>query len=240
MVRKNKGNICVIGAGRFGSAVIDELINQNISVLVIDVEPKELLKYNSSPLVTTVIADASDIQALHALGISEIKTVIVGSPNNIEIVATLLELNIEHIIARASSSSHARVLKQIGVDLIIRPEIESGARTALIATNSNFIKFSKSLTELGNGFVIGSSQILNNNYINIQLKDLKLNNAGITLVLIKRGRDSFLPKADTKFQIGDELMVVGKINDITKFFGLLNQDNPVVLKKTIKKIWAKN
>ena len=73
------------------------------------------------------------------------------------------------------------------------------------------------------------------NFINIQLKDLKFNNYGITLVLIKRGRDSFLPKADIKFQIGDELMVVGKIADVTKFFGLLNEDNPTIISKRINK-----
>ena len=56
-----------------------------------------------------------------------------------------------------------------------------------------------------------------------------------TLVLIKRGRDSFLPKADIKFQIGDELMVVGKIADVTKFFGLLNEDNPTIISKRINK-----
>lgn len=235
MSRKKKSNICVIGVGRFGSAVIEELVSQDISVLAIDMDEKQLSNYVNSPLVTTVVADASDIQTLQALGITEMETIIVSSPNNIEVVATLLELNIEHIIARAASSRHARVLRQIGVDLIVRPEVEAGARTALIATNSNFIKFSKTLTEIGNGFVIGSSHVLNNNFINIQLKDLKFNNYGITLVLIKRGRDSFLPKADIKFQIGDELMVVGKIADVTKFFGLLNEDNPTIISKRINK-----
>ena len=150
--------------GRFGSAVIEELVSQDISVLAIDMDEKQLSNYVNSPLVTTVVADASDIQTLQALGITEMETIIVSSPNNIEVVATLLELNIEHIIARAASSRHENVLRQIGVDLIVRPEVEAGARTALIATNSNFIKFSKTLTEIGNGFVIGSSHVLNNNF----------------------------------------------------------------------------
>ncbi|MBD5423480.1 MAG: TrkA family potassium uptake protein [Mycoplasma sp.] len=239
-VKKNKSSICVIGIGRFGTAVVDELIEQNISVLAIDTNEKELLKYSNSPLVTTIAADAADIQTLQSLGVNEINTVIIGAPNNIEVVAALLELNIEHIIARAASSRHARVLKQIGVDLIVRPETETGARTALIATNSNFIKFSKTLTEIGNGFVIGSSNVLNDDYVNIQLKDLKFNYFGITLVLVKRGDDSFLPKADTKFEIGDELMVVGKTNDVTKFFGLLNEDNPIVVSRNKRRKWIKS
>ncbi len=221
---KRINNICVIGAGRFGSAVVDQLIEQDEPVLVIDFDEKQLSKYSSFPLITSITADAADIKALQSLGIDEIETVIVATPNNIEIVATLLELNIEHIIARATSNRHARVLKQIGVDLIVRPEYEAGTRTALVAANANFIKFSKSLTELGNGFVIGSTQVLNDDYVGIPLKNMKLVKFGITLVLIKRGNDTYLPTAETIFALGDELMLVGKVADVTKFFGILNKN----------------
>lgn len=225
MAKSKKNNICVIGCGRFGSAIVDELIQQDKSVMIIDQNDKTMAKYQSQSLVTTFILDASDINTLQSIGIDEIETVIVATPDNIEIVAVLLELNIEHIIARASSSRHARVLKQIGVDMIVRPEIETGIRTALIATNSNFIKFSKTLTELGNGFVIGSSQILNSKYINIELKDLKFNKLGVSLVLVKRGYETFMPLANTKFSLGDELTVAGKVSSITKFFGLINEND---------------
>ena len=211
---------------------MEKLIEQNIPVLAIDMDEKQLSKYSNYPLVTLINTDATDINTLQSIGIEEIETIIVATPNNIEIVAVLLELNIEHIIARASSTRNARVLKQIGVDLIIRPEVESGIRTALIAANSNFIKFSKSLTELGNGFVIGSSQLLNSKLINVELKSLKFNKLGVTLVLIKRGNETFLPSANLTFNLGDELMIVGKTSDVTKFFGILNENNPDVTKRT--------
>ncbi len=221
-IKKNRNNICVIGLGRFGFAVVSELIEQDIPVLVIDSDEKRLARFSNYPSVTTIVADASDPKILESLGINEIETIIVAISNNIDIIAILLELNIENIIARSSSSSHARILRQIGVDYIVRPEYESGTRTALIATNINFIKFSKSLTELGDGFVIGSTQILNNNYVGIELKNMHLNKLGLTLVLYKRDNQTHLPSANAKFQIGDELVVVGKIRDVTNFFGVLN------------------
>lgn len=228
--KKKKNNVCVIGIGRFGSAVVDELLNQDIPVIAIDMNEKELSRYSNIPLVTPIVADASDIKILQEIGVDEIETVIVGTPNNIEIVATLLELNLENIIARAATIRHARVLKQIGVDLIVRPEIEAGTRTALIAANANFIKFSKSLTELGNGFVIGSFQLLNFNFVNKSLKDLKLNNFNITLVLIKRGNETILPNANVYLNLGDELTVVGKIEHVTKFSEIVNQGTPERIK----------
>lgn len=221
--KNNKNSICIIGVGRFGSAVIDELLNQDIPILAIDLDEKELSKYANMPLITPIIADASDFKTLQKLGINEIETVIVGTPNNIEIVAILLELNVEHIIARASSIGHARVLKQIGVNLIVRPEKESGTRTALIATNSNFIKFSRSLTELGDGFVIGSTQLLDAKYTNIPLKNLQFNKFNVSIILVKRANESFLPTGDFVLNLGDELTIVGKISNVTKVFGLLNE-----------------
>lgn len=219
MIKKN--NVCVIGVGRFGTAVIEQLVEQNHSVLAIDLDSKALTKV-SSPLVSTVILDAADLKGLQSSGIQEIDTVIVGLSENIEIVAALLELNIKHIIARASSNRHARVLRQIGVDVIVRPERESGIQTAIIATNSNFIKFSKSLTEIGEGFVIGSSYLINEKYVDISIKDAGFNNLGITIVLIKRNNDTFLPSGNLKLSLNDALTVVGKIKDVTNFFGLIN------------------
>ncbi|MBR3347829.1 MAG: TrkA family potassium uptake protein, partial [Mycoplasmataceae bacterium] len=189
-------------------------------------------KYANMPLITTIIADASDFKTLQKLGINEIETVIVGTPNNIEIVAILLELNVEHIIARASSIGHARVLKQIGVNLIVRPEKESGTRTALIATNSNFIKFSRSLTELGDGFVIGSTQLLDAKYTNIPLKNLQFNKFNVSIVLVKRANESFLPTGDFVLNLGDELTIVGKITNVTKIFALLNEQYTTENKRT--------
>lgn len=219
MAKRN--NVCVIGTGRFGTAVIEQLVEEDHSVLAIDLDEKSLSKI-ASPLVSTAIIDAADLKALQALGVQEIETIIVALSNNIEIVAALLELNVKHIIARASSKRHARVLRQIGVDVIVRPEQESGTRTAIIAMNSNFIKFSKSLTELGDGFVIGSSILINEKYINIPIRDLALPKTGITLILIKRNNETFLPTGAIQLNLGDTLTVVGKIKDVTNFFGLIN------------------
>ncbi|MBR2055813.1 MAG: NAD-binding protein, partial [Mycoplasmataceae bacterium] len=76
--KNNKNSICIIGVGRFGSAVIDELLNQDIPILAIDFDEKELSKYANIPLITTIIGDASDLKTLQKLGINEIETVIVG------------------------------------------------------------------------------------------------------------------------------------------------------------------
>ncbi|MGL6125456.1 MAG: potassium channel family protein [Metamycoplasmataceae bacterium] len=220
MARKD---ICVIGMGRFGSAVVSKLIDLEQNILAIDKDEQKLTQFKDKT-VSSVILDAADMNALKAIGISNIDTVVVGVGDNIEIIAALLELKIKHIIARAKTHRHARVLKQIGVDVIIRPEEESGTRTALIATNANFINFSHSLKEIGDGFVIGSTTVRNKKYIGVPLKDLSLNKKGITIVLVKDNANSTLPNGLVKLNQDSVITIVGKVENVTKFIGLLNKD----------------
>jgi len=157
----NKRDIAVIGMGKFGQAITEQLIDLKRFVLAIDADETKLVKV--SRITKTAIADGADIDALKNLGLSKFKTVIVAASDNIEIVAALTELGVKHIIAKAKSVRHERVLSQIGVDVIVRPEAEAGVRTALIATNPNFIKYSELLQEVGDGYAIGGSVVTNEN-----------------------------------------------------------------------------
>lgn len=219
-----KKDICIIGAGRFGLAVIDQLSKlKQYSILAIDKEEAPL--QSISQIVTSVaIADAADLRALRGLGVDSFETVIVSVSDNIEVIAALLELKVKNIIARANSKRHARVLKQIGVDVIIRPEEEAGIRTALIATNHNFIKYSEDLQEVGDGYVIGSVILTNSNIINKPLKDVNFNNKGVSVVLVKRGSNSVLPSGNLILKLNDIVTVIGLIDNVTQAFSFISSE----------------
>ncbi|APJ38820.1 potassium channel family protein [Mycoplasmopsis pullorum] len=219
---KHKEDICVIGTGRFGQAIIGQLLKMNKSVFVID-KMEENVKMYANEVERAVVADAADMKALEALKIYQMETVVVAVPDNIEIVAALLELGIKNIIARATSKRHARVLKQIGVNVIIRPESESGIRTALIAANDNFIKYSQNLLELGDNFVVGTTIIKNVELDGKMIRELALNNKGVTIILIKRNEKSMRAQGDTKIFLDDLVSLVGKVEDVTNVLGLFNE-----------------
>ena len=217
-----KKDICVIGMGRFGNSVVNQLIEMRKSVLAIDKEEINLIK--ASRITDTAIADGSDLESLKALGIDKFDTVIVAAAENIEIVASLSELGVNHIIAKAKSIAHERVLKQIGVDFIVKPEVEAGIRTALIATNSNFIKYSESLQEVGDGYVIGSTIISDKKYIDKKISELGLKQMGVSIVSLKRDTQVFLPIGSLIIKDGDIVTLIGKIQNITKTFIELNDE----------------
>ncbi|MGV2393020.1 UNVERIFIED_CONTAM: TrkA family potassium uptake protein [Campylobacter lari] len=222
MFKKNQ-DICVIGTGRFGTAVINQLSKMHASLLLIDKDENKLKDF-VDVAQKLVVADAGNMKSLKALNIDEVETVVVAVPDNIEIVAALLELNVKNIIARAQTKRHARVLEQIGVNVIIQPEYEAGTRTALIAANQNFIKFSKNLQEIGDNFVMGTTYLNNNDYNGKAIKDINFNEQGVNVVLIKRGVQSILPSGLTTLYNGDLLTVIGKVDDVTDFMGILNQN----------------
>ncbi|WP_029513201.1 potassium channel family protein [Mycoplasmopsis primatum] len=222
MAKKRNQDICVIGTGRFGSAVISQLSKMNCSLLLIDKNEQTLNEYKDVAQ-KIVVADASNTKALKALNISEMDTIVVAVSDNIEIVAALLELNIENLIVRAKSIRHARVLQQIGVNVIIKPEYEAGIRTALIAANPNFIRFSQNLQEIGDGFVMGTTVLNNQKYEGKTIKDIKFYDFGVSVVLIKRGSQNILPSGLTTLVKGDLLTLIGKIEDVTSALGFLNK-----------------
>lgn len=220
----SKADICVIGAGTFGASVIQQLNKLEKSVLVIERDEQQLSLLDST-YNSLILAEAADLRAIKACGIESFDTVIVGVSDNIEIVAALLELNIDTIIARAKTRRHARVLRQIGVDVIIQPEAEAGTRTALIATNPNFVRYSTKLNEIGDGFVLGAAAVTNPKFLDKQLKTLALNKMGITIVIVKRKKkETILPSATLELAHGDIITVVGKLNRVTRFFDMVNQD----------------
>lgn len=222
-----KKDICVIGVGRFGQSIVEQLIELKKQVLAIDIDENRLIQV--SRITDTAIADGADVEGLKSLGIHLFNTVIVANTDNIEIVAALIELGVRHVIAKAKSQRHERVLRQIGVDVIVKPEVEAGIRTALIATNSNFIKYSELLQEIGDGYAIGSTIVNDMAWLGKPLKDLNFKKLGVNIVSIKTGTKVSIPSGNTILQKDDLITLIGKIANITKAFIKFNDDSSTKL-----------
>jgi len=74
MARKS---FAVIGMGRFGQSVVEELIRKDVDVLVIDKDPERIAKM-SQIATHAVTLDTTDIQALKEVGIGSIDCVVVA------------------------------------------------------------------------------------------------------------------------------------------------------------------
>ena len=115
----------IIGLGRFGSSIAKTLYSLGNDVLAID-KDEDIVQEIADSVTHAVQLDATDENALRALGIRNFDVAVVTIGDNIQssIMATLLvkELGVKYIIAKGHSDLHAKVLYKIGADRVVLPE----------------------------------------------------------------------------------------------------------------------
>lgn len=142
----------IIGLGRFGSSLGRELMQLGYEVLGLD-RDEEKVQELADVLTHTVVADATDEEALRAVGARNFDCGVVAIGDDIQgsILAAILlkELGVKMVVAKAVSDLHGRVLERIGVDRVIYPERDMGIRVAhqLVSPNLlDYIELSKQYT----------------------------------------------------------------------------------------------
>lgn len=212
-----KKEFVVIGLGRFGGSIVEELVRLGADVMAIDSDPERVEDY-AKIATQAVIADATDEAALKSLGIQNFEHVIVAIGDDIQasILATLIlkEFGVPQITAKAQNDYHAKVLHKIGADLIVHPERDMGIRIANNIMSHNVLDY----LELSDEYSI--MEIRSNDRIaGYSIKDLDIRaNYGINIIGIKRGEQIIIsPGADEKILLGDVLLVIGAVVDIKRF-----------------------
>ena len=133
----------VIGLGRFGTAVAEELYALGHEVLAIDRE--EGCAQRVSEIVThTIIADAKDESVLQSIGVRNFDGVIIcmtDIEDSVMIALMLKDMGAKYIIAKSKSKQHSRMLEMIGVDRIVFPEQDMGVRLAQTISSRRALDF---------------------------------------------------------------------------------------------------
>lgn len=126
-------NIIVLGLGRFGTAVATKLFEKGAYVTAVD-RDYSLVEKIADQVTNAIQADITEEVALKSIGIKDYDIAIVATGSDLEasIQATLIckDCGVEKVITKASSISHARILKKIGADKIVFPEKDTGNRLA--------------------------------------------------------------------------------------------------------------
>ncbi len=134
MFTRSSIRIAVIGMGTFGTETARSLMQSGIPVCVIDSEP-EIIENLKDQATLAICLDSTDEKALREADIAAMDVVVVaigaaGIENSIMTTALLKQLGVRRIVARAVSSLHERILRQVGAGMVVDPEREMGARVA--------------------------------------------------------------------------------------------------------------
>jgi trk system potassium uptake protein TrkA len=207
----------VIGLGKFGSSVALSLESLGYPVLAIDSNP-EIVQGIKDKVSFAEIVDATNIEALEETGIKNCDTVViaVGDVESSVLIALILEeIGIHHIIAKANSPLHGRVLKKIGVKEVVFPEEDMGVRIANRITSANILDYIEITPEVD----LLEYKVLSKALVNKSLLQLALRNKfGITVIAIRRGEEVIVsPGADEKLNEGDVIFIVGNTENLVRF-----------------------
>ncbi|MGC9504157.1 potassium channel family protein [Baaleninema sp.] len=134
----------VVGLGRFGRAVCATLHGLRYEVLAVDRDEKLVNQALTDRIADHVVClDTTEPSALKEAGLFEFDIVIVAIGNYLaESIITTLNLKeggVKHIVAKASSEVHVKLLKKVGADRVVFPEREMGCELARSLTRPRIL-----------------------------------------------------------------------------------------------------
>jgi trk system potassium uptake protein TrkA len=212
----HSANVAVIGLGRFGSSLAIELVNGGHQVLGIDTDDK-IVQALSTALTHVVAADTTDEDTLRELGIQDMDSAVVAIGADLEasILTTslLLQLGVKQVWAKANSTSHGRILEQLGAHHVIFPEKEMGRRVAHMVSGESL-----DYVQIDEDFVMVKAESPNQ-FDGQTLAELKIRSTyGVTVVAISHGDGNYVPAfPETVLRNGDHIVVAGRKKPLDEF-----------------------
>ena len=207
----------VIGLGRLGISMVATLDSLGHEVLAIDKSESVIQSLaDDLPNVHLVATDATDEDTVRGLNVEgfDAAAVMIGE-NHIEAsilaTATLKEVGVPRIVARATGGIHARVLEKVGADRVIQPEREIGEQLARTMASPVLLDY----VDLGEDEALIEAQVPRA-WLHKSLSELNLSQKmGLTVLALKpKGGPGTLPYGDSVLHDGDVLVVGGTRKDL--------------------------
>ena len=213
----NAKQFAVLGLGRFGSAVAKSLYALGKEVLAIDVDEQKVADVTDY-VTHSMVVDCLDEATLKQIDIGSFEVVIVaiGSDMEASILSALLckEMGVKYVIAKAQSLQHRKVLKKIGVDKVVFPEMDAGQKLASLLSSTDMVE----IAELAPNFKIIEIEAPED-WQDKSLIELKIRNKyGLTVLLVNREQQVFASlTGEFVLQAGDKVVLCGEQKDLQKF-----------------------
>jgi len=242
--------IGIVGGGKFGSLIAEGLLNgdsiinktlgkltkkQNFltplikaltpkkrSVVIIDHDSKLCndlaARFPSALILNEDISDESFVNEEELDDLDCLITTTANDELNIMTAVFMKSRGIKRTIAIVTGSGHAAIARQLGVDVVIPMQ------SVVVDSILSLLKGSgvKEVRSLGSGNVDLLEVEIGKNapVINKPISTFRLSAGGL-LLLINRGKASFIPKGDYVFQEGDRIVLIARVGsqaEIEKYF----------------------
>ena len=209
----------IIGLGRFGSHLCENLSALGNEIMIVDKEEEPL-----EPLLPYVtdsrIGDCTKRQVLESLGIRHFDKCFVcigGSfQDSLEVTSLLRELGANYIISQASRDIQAKFLLRNGADEIIYPERDIAEKAAVMYSSDSVYDFFELDEDFSMYELAPLPEWLGKSIAEVNFR--RKYQINIAAVHTKNGTIA-MPSADYHFTEGEHLMVIGRNEDIRRLVG---------------------
>lgn len=213
-------SILLIGLGRFGKHLARRLSEYDTDLLVVDSDENKV--NDILPFVSNVeIGQCTNSNYIASLGVSNFDECIVAVgdnfQNSLEVTALLNENGAKHIISRADSDSHAKLLKLVGADETIYPEKDMANRLAVRLCSKSVLDYYE-ITESYSIYEIS----VPSKWVGKTIGEIGVRTKyNVSILATKTGQDlKPMPKFDYRFTSDVTLLVLGHKDDVDRLINL--------------------
>lgn len=211
-------SILLIGLGRFGVHVVDQLYEMGHQVMAID-QDEERVNNIIDKVTNGQIGDITNPDFLQSLDIPsyDLCIVTVGQDFKSSLITTALlkDLGAKYVVSRAETDIHEKLLLKNGADEVIYPEREIARWTAIKYSEDKIYDY----VELNEDYSI-SEVAVPEEWVNESVKDLNLRGKyHINLLAVKKnGVMNFTITPDTVLEEGCTILVLTDFENLQKCF----------------------
>lgn len=219
------GHTVVVGYGRVGALVCEELVAVGHPFVVIDASSERVVQLRARGHLC-VQGDATEDKVLLEAGVDRavaLVTVIPDDAKNLFITLTVRQMGCElTIIGRAEQPGTPKKLRQAGADHVVMPAGIGAHRIVSLITNPKAVEFAELVTKRSSLHIemdevpIAKGDPL----IGRTLRDADVGHrTGVIVVAIKRadGSVEFPPNADDLLALGDSIVILGRRENLESF-----------------------
>lgn len=225
--------IVIIGAGKIGVTLADQLLHEGHEITVVD-RRSEALDTVSTLDVMTVEGNGISVETQREAGVDSADLAIaVMSTDEQNLLACLIakKLGVGNTIARVRNPEYTTGVRMVQDDLrlsmTLNPELASASEIARILRAPSAIKidtFSQGRVELQKVRLAENSPLAGK-----RLSELGRIQTGVLICVVERGeQEVFIPSGAFTLQAGDRISLVAKPKTAAKFFHKMGlQTDPV-------------
>lgn len=209
-------SILIIGMGKFGHHLCDDLLELKNDVMVVD-QKEERVSDLIYKVTNVQIGDCTDPQVVKSIGVGnfDIVFVCIGAnfQSSLEVTNLVKEMGAKYVVSKANRDVHAKFLLKNGADEVIYPDRDIAVKVARRFSVNHVFDY----IELNDEYSIYEIPPMKE-WIGHTIQELNFRQVyDINILGIKQGeKTNISPAADYEFQEDEHLIVLGKAESVER------------------------